>query len=67
MLGIFLLVVFGLPGALSVALGPGAGYPDSSKIVAIMSGATVVVALRATYIYVSRLLVERESKLGMYD
>ncbi len=67
MLGIFLLVVFGLPGALSFALWPEAGQQASWKIVAIMSGATVFAALKATYMYFSLLLVERESKLGLYD
>ena len=67
MLGIFLLVVFGLPGALGFALWPEVGQPDYWKIVAIMSGAAVFVALKATYMYFALLLVERESKLGMYD
>lgn len=67
MLGVFLLVVFFLPGLLGFVLWPKAGQADYWKIVAIMSGGSLFVALKATYAYFTLLLVERESKLGMYD
>ncbi len=67
MLGILLVVVFLLPGVLGFALWPKAGQPDYWKIVAILSGASLLVGLKATYMYFVLRLVERESELGMYD